>query len=48
MGRRGGWGAGVDERTHLRWPGHLTGTLKTKDQQIQHQTVVLENKRGEL
>lgn len=33
---------------HLRWAGHLTGTVQAKHQQIHHQAVVLHDERGKL
>lgn len=33
---------------HLRWAGHLTGTVQTQHQQVHHQAVVLYNERGKL
>lgn len=33
---------------HLRWAGHLAGTVQAQDQQVHHQAVVLDNERGEL
>lgn len=28
---------------HLRWAGHLAGTVQAQDQQVHHQAVVLDN-----
>lgn len=33
---------------HLRWAGHLAGTVQAQHQQVHHQTVVLYNEGGEL
>lgn len=33
---------------HLRWASHLTGSVQTKNQQVHHQTVVLNNERSKL
>jgi hypothetical protein len=33
---------------HLRWTGHLARTLKTEDEDIQNETIVLEDEGGEL
>ncbi len=33
---------------HLRWAGHLAGTVQAQHQQVHHQAVVLYNEGGEL
>lgn len=48
----GSFGADVLETEevvrHLRWPGHLTGSLQPQHQQVQHQAIVLDDERGKL